>query len=441
MAQVRFPQLSQQALDYVMGGKIKSLLDLQQLSPGGYDLAELSGKRVPTLYIHIPFCHTLCRFCSFFRLKYDEAKAREYFKLLRQEVEILAQVGVQFDRLYIGGGTTTIIESELIETIELIKSRFDIQEVSCESDPIYFENSNPLALKGLVDRFSIGIQSFDDEILKHSGRYEKFGSGDAIADLSARAIAEFPTINLDMMMGFNNQTPDALTEDLMRASALKPGQITLYPLTLGVGKNRKKAGKLAGNPADLLGLYQTGRNVLEPGYEREYAWTYRRATGLPVEHDYVLDGEDCVGIGCGAFGRIGNKFYLSSFNLDDYARRVKAGELSCTSHKDLSTPLMRRYHLLMMMVKGHLPNSVFEKLYGRSLYTALPAEMAFLRLHGAIVPSACGDGYRTTPTGEFVALKMFSGFLAGMDWLREQAGSAAEEAQIARGQAIEVQAA
>ncbi|GAA4888003.1 coproporphyrinogen III oxidase family protein [Ferrimonas pelagia] len=423
MKQIRFPQISQQALDFVMAGKIRSLLDLETLTPGGYQPSELEGKRIPTLYIHIPFCHTLCRFCSFFKLKYNEEKAKAYFKLLRKEVEILARTGVQFERLYIGGGTTTIIESELIETIEFIKSKFEIQEVSCETDPIYFQPTNPLRLKGLVDRFSIGLQSFDDNILKASGRYEKFGSGSEIEALSRRAIAEFPTVNLDMMMGFNGQTHENLAADLIRARELGSEQITLYPLTLGIGKNRKKAQKLAGDPKQLLSLYHTGREILEPAYEREYAWTYRRASGEAVQHDYVLDGEDCVGLGCGAFGRIGDRFYLSSFDLDEYAERVNAGQLSTVAHKHLSPTLMQRYHLLMMMVQGQLPNSRFQEAYGKSLMRALPLEMAFLKAHGAIRKSNCGDGYATTETGEFVALKMFSGFLAGMDWLREQAGN------------------
>ena len=160
------------SLDWVMGQTIRHSLNLQD----AVALDELQQLIVPdkpieTLYIHIPFCHTLCRYCSFHKIKFNEPVAREYFKALRQEIRQVLAKGVRFNRVYIGGGTTTILEDELIKTIELIKSLTSVREVTCESDPIYFKNGQPHLLNGLVDRMSIGIQSFDDKILKAVGRF------------------------------------------------------------------------------------------------------------------------------------------------------------------------------------------------------------------------------------------------------------------------------
>ena len=91
------------------------------------------------------------------------------------------------------GGTTTILEDELIKTIEHAKTLFpSIREVSCETDPQIITTPQFRNLKGLVDRMSIGVQSFNDDLLKLSERYEKFGSGEQIFERLQYAQELFP---------------------------------------------------------------------------------------------------------------------------------------------------------------------------------------------------------------------------------------------------------
>ncbi|MDO5043575.1 MAG: coproporphyrinogen dehydrogenase, partial [Slackia sp.] len=85
------------------------------------------------LYIHIPFCERLCPYCSFNRFPFAEDRAVPYFKNLRREMMMVKELGYDFDSLYIGGGTPTIMLDELCETIDLAKSEFSIKEVSCET--------------------------------------------------------------------------------------------------------------------------------------------------------------------------------------------------------------------------------------------------------------------------------------------------------------------
>ena len=135
------------------------------------------------LYAHIPFCKTLCSYCTFHRFLFKEYKAREYFVNLRKEMDYVKALGYDFTAMYIGGGTTTILEDELIATIEHARKLFpSIKEVSCETDPAQIATPTFRNLKGLVDRMSIGVQSFDDNILKLTERYDKFGSGAQIYD-------------------------------------------------------------------------------------------------------------------------------------------------------------------------------------------------------------------------------------------------------------------
>ena len=126
------------------------------------------------LYAHIPFCKTLCSYCTFHRFLFKEHKAREYFVNLRKEMDYVKALGYDFTSMYIGGGTTTILEDELIRTIEHARTLFPgIKEVSCETDPLQIATPTFRNLKGLVDRMSIGVQSFNDDILKMTERYDQ----------------------------------------------------------------------------------------------------------------------------------------------------------------------------------------------------------------------------------------------------------------------------
>ncbi|MPY22651.1 coproporphyrinogen III oxidase family protein [Shewanella psychropiezotolerans] len=411
--------LATDSLDWMINRSIKQSLSLQDAVPLSSGIDCVPDKPIETLYIHIPFCHTLCRFCSFHKVKFQESLAREYFQALRQEIRQVIAKGYRFNRVYIGGGTTTILEDELIKTIELIKSLTTIREVSCESDPIYFKEGHPELLKGLVDRMSIGVQSFDDAILKITGRFEKFGSGLQQAEYVSRAIELFPTVNVDMMYGFKMQTADSVHADLLQTMALNPDQITTYPLTIGIGKNRKKAGCLAGPAHELWPQFLAAKQALADRYVMEFPWTFSRSFGQSVQNKYVLDGEDCLGVGSGAFGRFGEQFRISSFDIADYIRLIDRVQSGTCYIKPLESKALIQHYLMIMMGHGHLDNQVLKAHTGRSLWQALPLEMSFLLASGAIVKR--GDNYRTTEQGQFIALKMFVGFLTGMDHLREQA--------------------
>lgn len=105
------------------------------------------------LYAHIPFCKTLCTYCTFHRFLFKEPKAREYFVNLRKEMDYVKALGYDFQSMYIGGGTTTIIEDELIKTIEHARTLFPgIKEISCETDPAQIATPTFRRLKGYVDR-------------------------------------------------------------------------------------------------------------------------------------------------------------------------------------------------------------------------------------------------------------------------------------------------
>ncbi len=95
--------------------------------------AEASPDDRISLYIHIPFCRTLCPFCCFNRYLFDEDKARRYFKNLKREVELYIQRGFKFSSFYFGGGTPTVLMDELISFTDFLKEHFAVKQISLET--------------------------------------------------------------------------------------------------------------------------------------------------------------------------------------------------------------------------------------------------------------------------------------------------------------------
>ena len=106
--------------------------------------------RTYMLYMHVPFCQVLCPYCSFNRYPYRQEVARPYFESLRKEMLMLKDLGYDFESLYVGGGTPTIMLDELCRTIDLARENFSITEVSSETNPNhltkpYLEHDGPRA--------------------------------------------------------------------------------------------------------------------------------------------------------------------------------------------------------------------------------------------------------------------------------------------------------
>ncbi|MEG0503568.1 MAG: radical SAM protein, partial [Raoultibacter sp.] len=151
------------------------------------------------LYMHVPFCERLCPYCSFNRFPFDEGRAVPYFENMRKEMLMLKDLGYDFESLYIGGGTPTVMIDELCDTIDLAKETFSIEEVSSETNPNHLIPSYLDKLQGRVQRLSVGVQSFDDGLLKQMDRYDKYGSGDEIFERIKEASPYFTSLNVDMI--------------------------------------------------------------------------------------------------------------------------------------------------------------------------------------------------------------------------------------------------
>ena len=189
----------------------------------------VSGKHY-MLYMHVPFCERLCPYCSFNRFPFSEDRAAPYFANMRKEMLMLKDLGYDFDSIYVGGGTPTIMLDELCDTIDLARETFSIKEVSSETNPNHLIPSYLEKLQGRVQRLSVGVQSFDNGLLKQMDRFDKYGSGEEILERLCEASPYFTSLNVDMIFNFPAQTEDILISDIERVVESGSGQTTFYPL-------------------------------------------------------------------------------------------------------------------------------------------------------------------------------------------------------------------
>lgn len=373
------------------------------------------------LYAHIPFCKTLCSYCTFHRFLFKEHKAREYFINLRKEMDYVKALGYDFTSMYIGGGTTTILEDELIRTIEHARTLFPgIKEVSCETDPLQIATPTFRNLKGLVDRMSIGVQSFNDDILKMTERYDKFGSGALIYERLQEALELFPTTNVDMIFGFRGQNLEMLQRDMDLLVELNPRQITTYPLMVTSQTRKSVKQTIAAKGIELADQYAVIMNTLGNHYRQLTSWTFGRTHDEGFD-EYVVDHDEYLGVGSGAFSFLGSSLYVNTFSLRRYNDRIKAGMTGVERRRNFDKHAVLQYRLLLGLFSARLSRKYFREVHGVDLDKALFKEMLGLRIAGAVKDNPEDpDNLIVTDAGKFLGLVMMKAFYSGMDNVRAE---------------------
>ena len=376
------------------------------------------------LYVHVPFCEALCPFCSFHRVQFREAKAREYFNALRQEIRLYHERGFQFRDVYVGGGTPTVVPAELVDTLRLIRSLWPLRTVSVETNPNHLTPAVFEALQSVaVARLSVGVQSFDDSLLRQMGRYEKYGSGAAIRERLAAARGKFRTLNVDMIFNLPNQTPAMLDRDLRTLLELEVDQISFYPLmTAATARRRMQKALGTADPGRRYDFYARILAALRERYKPSSAWCFSRDAGDPAAprmiDEYIIDQDDYVGVGSGAFSYVGGWMYSTTFSLNQYRERIAQGTSAITQSKCLTSKERMRYDYLVRLFGLTLPYGYIRRKYGRRFWLRMAPELLSMRLLGATRHDP--DAIRLTPLGMYYWVVMMAEFFNAVNGFRDE---------------------
>jgi len=397
----------------IIKNSMNSYLDIKDVN---YEVKrEVDKNKSYLLYMHIPFCETFCPYCSFHKFKYDEETAKKYFVSLRAEMRKVKNEGFKFDSLYVGGGTTLIHEEELYKTLKLAKKLFDIDDVSCESDPNHIAPETIKKFQGLIKRLSIGVQSFDDGILKKVARYDKFGSAEQIKEKITAIKGVIPMINIDLIFNFPGQSEKMLLKDLKEAKELGVEQVTTYPLmsTDLTLSSITKAFQAKNNTNE----YQFYKLIQEEfaEYSSSNAWSFSKEVSN-MSDEYLAKHNEYVGIGSGAFSFLDGSLYVNAYDLEEYAQLVSKQPHAIVAASSFESKQRIQYQFLTWLFNGTINIDDFNKTFDCNLTKLLKQEIYMLKTAHAV---KIEDGkIEPTAFGKYLSLIMMKEFYSGMDIVR-----------------------
>ena len=186
------------------------------------------------VYLHNPFCLRPCPYCSFYRVAYHQKQQAEYLGLLIEELKLWKrEIGrkISAKSVYFGGGTPALLTAEGINNILQEMHLEPDAEITLEINPIQITPTFVQELQATaVNRISLGVQSFDDEMLRLLGR--RHHGSDIPAKMELLRDAGYENISLDLLYGLPAQTPEMLQTDIEELRRQKPQHISTYLLTL-----------------------------------------------------------------------------------------------------------------------------------------------------------------------------------------------------------------
>lgn len=297
-------------------------------------------------YIHIPFCVNKCPYCGFYSTHYDTALADRFLSALDIEMQSRSR-NLQdrlFSSIYIGGGTPTVLSlGQFFRLFDLIEKHLLLAadaEITVESNPgtITARTLDLLKDRG-VNRFSIGVQSFSDQVLAVLGRTHS--AGKAFAAVRAAREAGFGNIGIDLIYGVPEQTEDQWQRTVEAALSLGPDHLSVYSLSLDEGSplsREARAGRFMLPDDEIVErMYGTAIQSLAVAGLRQYEISNFCVPGKECRHNcnYWARGE-YLGLGPGAWSFIGNTRSMNVADVNEYVARMTDGIPAVDTREELN---------------------------------------------------------------------------------------------------------
>ena len=301
-----------------------------------------------SLYIHIPFCETKCPYCDFNTYAAIEPLMPAYVAALQAEIALWGNLlgGPEVHTVFFGGGTPSYLPSDDIARImEAIRSSFDLApdaEITLEANPGDFSDDKLTAyLYCGINRLSIGVQSFDDKLLKILGR--RHNAADATSAYCQAAEAGFDNISIDLMYGLPYQSVEQWRNTLARALELAPPHISMYCLTLEGGTPMERwveQGSMPSPDPDLAAdMYLMAQNEMRDAGYRHYEISNWSKPDMRSRHNLTYwRNQPYLGVGPGAHSYLGGFRFSVIKPPREYIRRLQ-GVGACLCDESLSAKI------------------------------------------------------------------------------------------------------
>lgn len=363
-------------------------------------------KKPTSAYVHIPFCTQICYYCDFSKVFIKNQPVDSYLEHLLEEFR---SYDIQKLRtLYIGGGTPTALSAPQLEVLlNGLTKNLDLsvlEELTIEANPGDLNADKIAVLKNsAVNRVSLGVQTFDDKMLKKIGRshLEK----DIYENIDRLKLAGFDNISIDLIYALPGQTMEQVKDNVAKAIGLDIPHMSLYSLILEnhtVFMNRMRRGKLPLPKEELEAeMFEYIIAELEKSGFEHYEISNFSKPGFESRHNLMYwDNAEYYGIGAGASGYVNGVRYKNHGPIRHYLSAVEEGNARITEEHLSQKEQMEEEMFLGLRKKSGVSMARFEEKFGRS----------FDGLYGEIVRDLVqqglmqieGDRVRMTKRGLFL---------------------------------------
>ena len=363
-------------------------------------------KKPTSAYVHIPFCTQICYYCDFSKVFIKNQPVDSYLEYLLQEFH---SYDIQKLRtLYIGGGTPTALSASQLEVLlEGLTKNLDLsmlEELTIEANPGDLDADKIAVLQNsAVNRVSLGVQTFDDKMLKKIGRSHT--EKDIYENIDRLKLSGFDNISIDLIYALPGQTMDQVRDNVAKAIALDIPHMSLYSLILEnhtVFMNRMRRGKLPLPKEELEAeMFEYIIAELEKAGFEHYEISNFSKTGFESRHNLMYwDNAEYYGIGAGASGYVDGVRYKNHGPIRHYLKAVEEGSARINEEHLSHREQMEEEMFLGLRKKSGVSMARFEEKF----------EQSFQELYGEIVKDLIqqglmqldGDSVRMTKRGLFL---------------------------------------
>ena len=343
-------------------------------------------------YVHIPFCTQICYYCDFSKVFIKNQPVDAYLEHLIQETRSY-EIG-KLRTLYIGGGTPTALSAQqlayLLTELPKVMDLSEVEEFTIEANPGDLDPDKITVLKdSQVNRVSLGVQTFDNKMLKKIGRSHQ--EQDIYDNIRHLKQASFDNISIDLIYALPGQTMEQVKENVAKAIDLDIPHMSLYSLILEnhtVFMNHMRRGKLPLPKEELEAeMFEYIIEELEKAGFEHYEISNFSKPGFESRHNLVYwDNAEYYGLGAGASGYLDGIRYKNHGPIRHYLEAVEAGKARITEEHLTLEEKMEEELFLGLRKKTGVSKARFEEKFGVPFDQRYGQVVASLTEQGLLVP-------------------------------------------------------
>jgi oxygen-independent coproporphyrinogen III oxidase len=328
------------------------------------------------LYIHVPFCLSKCAYCSFYSIK-SVNLIPAYLLALRKEIKFYSKDFHSFDSIYIGGGTPSLLNIEQLASIfSVIRKTYKIDadaEITLEANPGDISLEYLKALRSIgINRLNIGIQSFNDKLLKFLGR--RHSAGEAVFAIDMARQAGFYNLGIDLIYGVHGQGIRSWKNTLQKAVSFKPEHISCYQLSLDERTLLYKKYSLAGwqlldEDKELKFFLATSVELENAGYIHYEVSNFARSVNFQSRHNMKYWRHvPYLGVGPAAHSFLGNKRWWNKPIVENYLQDLAGKKMPVEASEELTGEQLRLEALFLgLRTREGIDLRLYKQKYGTDL--------------------------------------------------------------------------